>query len=202
MLAVLFCDLDGFKVINDTLGHAVGDDVLVQVASRLRRRRRKSDTIARTGGDEFVIVCDELSEPHDAIDISAQIRDVVEQPMVAASALAPVSISIGIATVQGVAAKGMDPVTLLGNADAAMYRAKQSGKARWHMFDDTLIEERLAPNRTRVRTSARIGTRRVRTRVSADRRPQAPRDRRRRSPFALEPSDAWDPLARAVHGSG
>jgi diguanylate cyclase (GGDEF)-like protein/PAS domain S-box-containing protein len=141
VLAVMFCDLDEFKVINDTLGHETGDQLLREVGQRLKRLRRKSDTVARSGGDEFVVVCDGLTALHDAIDIAAQIRDAIERPLELDDTSTSVSVSIGIVTVQGVEAKGMEPSTLLRNADAAMYRAKVQGKARWHVFDDTLIEE-------------------------------------------------------------
>jgi diguanylate cyclase (GGDEF)-like protein/PAS domain S-box-containing protein len=141
VLAVMFCDLDEFKVINDTLGHEIGDQLLREVSQRLKRLRRKSDTVARSGGDEFVVVCDGLTVPREAIDIAAQIRDAVEQPLELDDTSTSVSVSIGIVTVQGVEAKGMEPSTLLRNADAAMYRAKVQGKARWHVFDETLIEE-------------------------------------------------------------
>jgi diguanylate cyclase (GGDEF)-like protein/PAS domain S-box-containing protein len=141
VLAVMFCDLDEFKVVNDTLGHEIGDQVLKEVGRRLKSLRRKSDTVARSGGDEFVVVCDGLTGLRDATDIAAQVRDAVEQPFDLDETSTSVSVSIGIVTVQGVAAKGMEPSTLLRNADAAMYRAKVQGKARWHVFDDTLIEE-------------------------------------------------------------
>lgn len=141
VLAVMFCDLDGFKVINDTLGHQIGDELLREIARRLKTGRRKSDTVARTGGDEFVVVCDGLSGVRDATDIAAQIRDAVERPLALHGNSASVSVSIGIVTVQGAAAKGMEPSTLLRHADAAMYRAKVQGKARWHVFDDALIDE-------------------------------------------------------------
>jgi len=141
VLAVMFCDLDEFKVINDTLGHQIGDELLREVARRLKSGRRKSDTVARSGGDEFVVVCDGLTGLRDATDIAAQIRDAVEQPLALHGASASVSVSIGIVTVQGAVAKGMEPSRLLRHADAAMYRAKVQGKARWHVFDDALIDE-------------------------------------------------------------
>src|SRR5207237_7692859 len=98
-------------------------------------------TVARTGGDEFVIVCDGLSNSEKVIDIAAEIRDVIERPLVLRGHEATISVSIGIVTVDGAAARHADPMTLLRNADAAMYRAKERGKARWHVFDDTLIAE-------------------------------------------------------------
>src|SRR5205807_7794216 len=108
VLALLFCDLDEFKVINDSLGHDSGDSVLIEVAKRLRRIRRASDTVARTGGDEFVIVCDGLPSPDKAIDIAAQIRDAIEQPLILNAKEATISVSIGIVTVDGTAARHAD----------------------------------------------------------------------------------------------
>jgi diguanylate cyclase (GGDEF)-like protein/PAS domain S-box-containing protein len=141
VLAVLFCDLDEFKIINDSLGHESGDGVLIEVANRLRRIRRGSDTVARTGGDEFVIVCDGLPDAQQAIYIASEVRDVIEHPMILGGHEATISVSIGIVTVDGAAATHTEPMTLLRNADAAMYRAKEHGKARWHVFDETLIDE-------------------------------------------------------------
>jgi diguanylate cyclase (GGDEF)-like protein/PAS domain S-box-containing protein len=141
VLAVLFCDLDEFTVINDSLGHEGGDGVLVEVANRLRRARRGSDTVARTGGDEFVIVCEDLSSADQALDVAAEIRRVIEQPIVLHGHEVTISVSIGIVTVDGADAKDTDPMTLLRNADVAMYRAKERGKARWHVFDDAVVVE-------------------------------------------------------------
>jgi diguanylate cyclase (GGDEF)-like protein/PAS domain S-box-containing protein len=141
VLALLFCDLDEFKLVNDTLGHTTGDGVLIEIANRLSRARRASDTIARTGGDEFVILCEGLKEVDDAATIAQKVRDAVEVPIVLEGNNAVLSVSIGIVTVQGDAAEHADPMMLLRNADAAMYKAKQGGKARWHFFDDVLIDE-------------------------------------------------------------
>jgi diguanylate cyclase (GGDEF)-like protein/PAS domain S-box-containing protein len=141
VLALLFCDLDEFKRVNDTLGHTTGDDVLVEIAYRLTRARRASDTIARTGGDEFVILCEGLKAVEDAAKIAEKIRDAVEAPIVIGGNNAVLSVSIGIVTVQADAAKLADPMMLLRNADAAMYKAKVDGKARWQYFDDALIDE-------------------------------------------------------------
>jgi diguanylate cyclase (GGDEF)-like protein/PAS domain S-box-containing protein len=141
VLALLFCDLDEFKMVNDTLGHTTGDGVLIEISNRLSRARRASDTIARTGGDEFVILCEGLKEVDDAATIAQKVRDAVEVPIVLDGNNAVLSVSIGIVTVQGDAAEHADPMMLLRNADAAMYKAKQGGKARWHFFDDVLIDE-------------------------------------------------------------
>jgi diguanylate cyclase (GGDEF)-like protein/PAS domain S-box-containing protein len=141
VLALLFCDLDEFKRVNDTLGHGTGDEVLIEIARRLTRARRASDTVARTGGDEFVILCEGLRDVDDAAKIAEKVRDAVEVPIVLDGNDAVLSVSVGIVTVKSDAAKHADPMMLLRNADAAMYRAKQNGKARWHYFDESLIEE-------------------------------------------------------------
>jgi diguanylate cyclase (GGDEF)-like protein/PAS domain S-box-containing protein len=141
VVAVLFCDLDDFKLINDSYGHAFADQVLVEVAHRLQNLQRKSDTVARTGGDEFVIVCDGLHDAEESITIASRIRDAIEQPIVVDGRQCLVTASIGIATVDGKSGQPVDPATLLGNADSAMYEAKRKGRALWHRFDDALIEE-------------------------------------------------------------
>jgi diguanylate cyclase (GGDEF)-like protein/PAS domain S-box-containing protein len=141
VLALLFCDLDGFKQVNDALGHNTGDDVLVQIARRLVGATRASDTIARTGGDEFVILCEGLREIDDAGTIAGKIRDAIEAPLVLAGQNAVVSVCIGIVTVRPDEARHADPMRLLQNADAAMYKAKHEGRARWQYFDDALVEE-------------------------------------------------------------
>lgn len=141
VLALLFCDLDEFKRVNDSLGHGTGDQVLIEIAHRLSRARRASDTIARTGGDEFVILCEGLRDADDAAKIAEKVRDAVEAPIQLDGHDAVISVSIGIVTVEGAAATHADPMMLLRNADAAMYKAKQDGKARWRFFDDAVIDE-------------------------------------------------------------
>ena len=141
VLALLFCDLDEFKRVNDSLGHGTGDEALVEIAHRLTHARRASDTIARTGGDEFVILCEGLRDVEDAAKIAEKVRDTVEAPIVLDGHDAVLSVSIGIVTVQADAAQHADPMMLLRNADAAMYKAKRDGKARWHFFDDAVIDE-------------------------------------------------------------
>jgi len=141
VLALLFCDLDGFKQVNDLLGHNAGDDVLIQIARRMTGAVRASDTVARTGGDEFVILCEGLREIEDAATIAAKIRDAVEAPFVLEGKNAVLSASIGIVTVRPDEARLAEPMRLLHNADAAMYKAKHDGRARWQFFDDALVDE-------------------------------------------------------------
>ncbi len=141
VLALFFCDLDGFKQVNDALGPNTGDGVLVQIARRLVGVARASDTVARTGGDEFVILSEGLREVNDAAAIAAKIRDAIEGPIVLDGKNAVLSVSIGIVTVRPDEARHADPMRLLHNADAAMYKAKHDGRARWQFFDDALVDE-------------------------------------------------------------
>jgi diguanylate cyclase (GGDEF)-like protein len=121
-LAVLFCDLDGFKPVNDRLGHAAGDALLVMVADRLRESVREQDMVSRFGGDEFVIVCRD-EDPQAAVDaICARIRSVIESPIVLGGEPVWIGLSIGVAY----AAADSTTDDLIGRADLAMYAAKQS----------------------------------------------------------------------------
>jgi diguanylate cyclase (GGDEF)-like protein/PAS domain S-box-containing protein len=137
--AVLFIDLDGFKRVNDTLGHAVGDELLVQVADRLRQSVRASDVIVRLGGDEFVICCSQLDSPGAATDLADRVLELAGRPFIVQGHEVMIGASIGIAV-----ARGDDPVSgeqLLSNADVAAYRAKRHGRGRVEVFDETLRRE-------------------------------------------------------------
>jgi diguanylate cyclase (GGDEF)-like protein len=124
-VAVLYLDLDGFKAINDTCGHAAGDELLIGVARRLREAARLGDTVGRLAGDEFVVICDDTPEA-EAIALAERLVAVLEHPYPLSAGISRVGASIGIAT----AAHHADPERLLQDADAAMYRAKRgSGRA-------------------------------------------------------------------------
>lgn len=127
-VAVLFCDLDGFKAVNDRFGHDVGDRMLVEVAARIGGAVRPSDTVARTGGDEFVVVCDDLDDAAQAHVIARRVAEAVEGTPVRLGDLdLQVGISVGIALADDV----LDhPDRLLHAADLAMYRAKEEGRGR------------------------------------------------------------------------
>jgi diguanylate cyclase (GGDEF)-like protein/PAS domain S-box-containing protein len=128
-LLVAFLDLDHFKVINDSLGHAAGDDVLLAAAQRLREAVRPSDTVARFGGDEFVVVCEGASRTHgDAL--GRRIAEVLEAPIAVSGRSVVASASVGFA----VGGAGDTAEMLLANADAAMYRAKARGRSRTEAF--------------------------------------------------------------------
>ena len=137
-VGLLFLDLDGFKAVNDTLGHEAGDALLIEVSRRLESVLRPSDTAARLGGDEFLVCCDDLGA--DDTDAQAAALHVVER--IAAVLAEPVNgrlglttASIGIALVRGTR---QSPDITLRNADQAMYRAKQQGPARVEFFDEAL----------------------------------------------------------------
>src|SRR3954451_1868590 len=139
-VAVLFCDLDGFKTVNDSLGHRTGDRLLVLVAERLIECLRPADTIARLGGDEFAVLLEELREPGDAARAAQRLLDALKAPFVLRGREFYVSASIGIAAGAG------DAETLLRDADLAMYRAKARGKGRYAVYEPsmhTAIVERL-----------------------------------------------------------
>ncbi len=139
LMAVLFCDLDEFKCVNDSVGHEGGDRVLIEITRRFKAAIRGTDTVSRTGGDEFVMVCEGLGSVDDATALAARVRDFVELPIVFDDFEAAVSVSVGIVTLEGYEAGTADPLIVLRNADAAMYQAKREGKARWALFDETLV---------------------------------------------------------------
>jgi diguanylate cyclase (GGDEF)-like protein len=130
MLALLFLDLDHFKSVNDTLGHAVGDLLLQNVARRLKACTRESDTIARLGGDEFTLILPEVSRLEDVSRFAAKIFDALNLPYMIEGQELFVSASMGISIYP---TDGEEAETLLRNADAAMYRAKQQG-GNMHQF--------------------------------------------------------------------
>ncbi len=142
-LALLFLDLDRFKAINDTFGHAVGDEMLKLAARRLLSTVRASDTVARLGGDEFTLLLENVSDSEEAGSVAGKALDAMNQPFVLGGRELCVSVSIGIALYPGDAA---DTVTLLKHADAAMYQAKEQGRASYHFFTSALnqqVQERL-----------------------------------------------------------
>jgi diguanylate cyclase (GGDEF)-like protein len=134
-VAVLFLDLDRFKTINDTLGHDVGDALLVEVAGRLQRQCRQSDTVARLGGDEFVFVLDDIARAEDAAVVAAKILASLERPVTAAGRELAVATSIGIALYPDHAATADE---LIKYADRALYTAKDQGRGRFLFYREDL----------------------------------------------------------------
>lgn len=134
--AVLFMDLDRFKMINDSLGHAAGDEMLQAVADRLSTSIRSTDEVARFGGDEFVVLCRDVSDVEDVISVAEKVSNALQVP-VPLRGLEPIpGASIGIAVAE--AGDDMDPLELLRNADTAMFRAKKRGRGGWALFDSEI----------------------------------------------------------------
>ena len=134
MVGVLFLDLDRFKVVNDSLGHSVGDELLSETARRLEQTIRPDDTVARLGGDEFVVVIGNMVRTTDALVAAERVRSAVAQPVTLGNESTVVPTSVGIAIAFG----DESPAELLQDADTAMYRAKEGGRDRAEMFDDHL----------------------------------------------------------------
>jgi diguanylate cyclase (GGDEF)-like protein/PAS domain S-box-containing protein len=134
-MAVMFIDLDGFKKVNDTLGHDVGDLLLQQVALRLQKCIRLSDSIGRLGGDEFAIILEDTQQPEDAMIVGERILAAFASPFVLDGHRVTATASIGIAIYPE---DGTEPAELLKNADVAMYRAKQAGRKQFKFFSEPL----------------------------------------------------------------
>ncbi len=135
-LAVVFVDVDHFKTINDSLGHETGDGVLRVVAERIAGTLRESDTVARIGGDEFVILLEEGGESFDSFEVvAAKLAKSVAQPITINGYDLFVELSMGICVFPQ---DGQDAETLLRNADTAMYKAKSSGRNCWRFFDESM----------------------------------------------------------------
>ncbi|WP_444998510.1 bifunctional diguanylate cyclase/phosphodiesterase [Aliikangiella sp. IMCC44359] len=130
-IAVMIIDLDDFKVINDTLGHGIGDKLLQVIAKRVIDKKRATDTVARLGGDEFGVVQTNISEPADAMLFASKLRKVIAQPMTIEGNTFQVGCSIGITVYPNDSVK---PDNLLRNADIAMYRAKEEGRNSVRFF--------------------------------------------------------------------
>ncbi|HEX3583134.1 MAG TPA: EAL domain-containing protein, partial [Thermoanaerobaculia bacterium] len=137
LFAVLFLDLDRFKVVNDSLGHTFGDELLVGVAQRLTSMLRASDTVARLGGDEFAMLIEAIERDTDAVRAAQRVQDAVSAPFRIGAHDIYTTVSIGIA----LSSSGHQrPEDVLRDADIAMYRAKARGKARHEVFDTAMHE--------------------------------------------------------------
>jgi diguanylate cyclase (GGDEF)-like protein len=132
-LAILFIDLDRFKQINDSLGHAVGDLVLKQAAERFQQVVRSTDTVAHLGGDEFVILLEQITEPRNAAAIATKILNLLSYPLVFSDLQVSISASIGISLFPDDSDNALD---LLKNADTAMYRSKKNGGNTYHFYTE------------------------------------------------------------------
>ncbi|NDA38046.1 MAG: diguanylate cyclase, partial [Acidimicrobiia bacterium] len=141
-VTVLFVDLDKLKDVNDTIGHGVGDQLIVNMAKRLVSATRPSDVVARIGGDEFVILCDGLGDEQVALDVANRMRAAVTGQQILQGFEIETSASIGIAMANAALLSEMSSsdaaVTLLHHADSAMYRAKQRGRGRCEMYSEEM----------------------------------------------------------------
>jgi diguanylate cyclase (GGDEF)-like protein/PAS domain S-box-containing protein len=143
VVAVLFLDLDHFKLVNDTFGHTFGDELLKAVAERLKNCVRRVDTVARIGGDEFAIVLQDMERQEDAADLARKVVEIVAQPLEINGQRLYVTASIGVSIFPH---DGEDAETLLKNADNAMYRAKSEGRNNYQLCTPELrkwVQERL-----------------------------------------------------------
>jgi diguanylate cyclase (GGDEF)-like protein/PAS domain S-box-containing protein len=134
-VAVLFLDLDRFKVVNDSLGHAQGDALLIEAANRINACLRTGDTAARLGGDEFTVLLEDVESERQAVEVAERIAEALRQPVLLAGREVFVSFSIGIALSGPDAAR---PDSVLRNADLALYRAKADGRSRYAVFDPSM----------------------------------------------------------------
>lgn len=132
-LGVLFIDLDGFKAVNDTHGHDIGDEVLQKVAMRLARECRESDVVARVGGDEFLILVPSISKEEHFAKFAAHLVEALSMPLYVGHLEMHIGASIGIALYPQ---HGQSAAGLVKAADAAMYKAKKAGKAQYRFFSD------------------------------------------------------------------
>ena len=139
-VAVVFMDLDNFKVVNDSLGHEVGDELLIAVAGRLRSCLRPTDTAARLGGDEFVVLLEDVENPEDGTRVAVRIGEAIRAPLRAGRHDLFVTTSVGVALGGG---DGESAGDLLRNADLAMYRAKDGGKNNYAVFEPLMNEKAL-----------------------------------------------------------
>ena len=150
LFAVLFLDLDRFKAINDSLGHAAGDQLLIEAARRLKAALRATDAIARMGGDEFTILLDDINSVNDAVEIATRIQHDLSRPLAASGHSVFTSASIGIAVSSSHYTRHED---VLRDADIAMYRAKSHGRAQHAIFDASMHAHAVA--RLRIETMLR-----------------------------------------------
>jgi diguanylate cyclase (GGDEF)-like protein len=140
LFAVLFLDFDRFKIINDSLGHAIGDKLLISAARRLEAVLRPGDLIARLGGDEFTILLSEFEDQNDALHVADRIHEELKNPFNINGHEISTSVSIGIALSSSEHEKAED---MLRGADIAMYRAKTKGPARYQVFDRSMHKQAL-----------------------------------------------------------
>ena len=135
MSAVVILDLDRFKIINDSLSHKIGDDLIKLVANRIRKRLRKTDTVARVGGDEFVLMLSQISCVENISEVIEKLFEIIRKPIYLAGQVLNITASVGISVYPQ---DGNDPAALIRHADTAMYHAKDAGRDQWQFFEPTM----------------------------------------------------------------
>ncbi|HEX6316953.1 MAG TPA: bifunctional diguanylate cyclase/phosphodiesterase, partial [Gemmatimonadaceae bacterium] len=150
LFAVIFLDVDGFKLVNDSMGHHVGDEMLVSIARRLEGCVRGGDIVARLGGDEFAILLERIIDVRDAAMVAERVQEALKAPLMISGYEHVTSASIGVALSTGANER---PEYVLRSADIAMYRAKNTGRGRYEMFDRAMHAEALS--RLQIETDLR-----------------------------------------------
>ena len=159
-IGLIFLDLNRFKMLNDTLGHSTGDDLLVAVAERLKAAARRTDTVARLGGDEFAVLCEDVASHDDVTAIAARIKEAIGRSFAVGASEVVIDASIGIAFTTEPETK---PEELMANADTAMYYAKKARGVAYVVFDDTIRNEEV--NRLEIELELRHALERNELRV-------------------------------------
>jgi diguanylate cyclase (GGDEF)-like protein len=142
VMAVMVCDLDDFKVVNDTLGHGPGDRLLQAMGERLRTNARAADTVARLGGDEFAVLLEGLHNPEEAYDVARRMTRALARPVTIGAEPSTETVSIGVAFARGAA--GEHSQSLLRDADVAMYEAKAAGGNTFRVFEPRMLDDIVA----------------------------------------------------------
>ena len=195
-VAVLFLDLDGFKHINDSLGHPIGDKLLQSIAKRLVDCVRGSDTVSRQGGDEFVVLLSEVEQSEDAAITARRMLQAVAEAHSIDQHDLHVTTSIGVSVYPD---DGLDAETLIKNADTAMYQAKENGRQSYQFFQAGHERPGRGAAIHRGGSAARLGTAGIRAALPAEDRSEDGSDYRGGSVDALDASHARIGLSGAVH---
>ena len=189
-MAVLFVDLDDFKTVNDSLGHAVGDRVLLEVAQRISTSIRAADTAARFGGDEFAVLLEDVQELSAAVETAERILESVSRPLTLEGNELVIRASLGISVVEAGSASDADE--LIRNADAAMYIAKSDGKGGYRVFEPAMHERVVARLALRADLQRALEREEFVAALPAAGAPRRRRDDRRRGAAALAASGPRD----------